>query len=55
MKITTDLLDAVKSCLKVNLGSFKSKLVLAQSLQLTAATYTTWLQLHAVNQTKPVQ
>jgi len=39
---TGDLLDAVKSRLEINLGCFKSKLVLAQGLQLTAAaTHTT--------------
>jgi len=46
--MTTDLLDAVKFCLKINLGSFKSKLVLAQCLQLTAMTQTICVKLHAM-------
>jgi len=47
-----DLLDAVKSCLKINLESFKSKLVLAQHFQLTGpVTYTTHLKFHTVDQT----
>lgn len=46
--MTTDLLDAVKFCLEINLGSFKSKLVLAQCLQLTAMTQTIRVKLHAM-------